>query len=176
MSDGLSLLMAVVAAVAVLTLLLGFWLAWTANRLDTLHRRCAAAAATLDDAAMRRSVAAQEIAGSGVLGDLASALLVGDAASATQESTDSDRWLAESDLTAALRLVELPPAGQLAAQLTDAARRLAMARRIHNDVVASTAALRSRRRVRWFHLAGHAATPSMIAFDDRTPTQPPTRS
>ena len=169
MMGGLPLLAVVVTAVVILLLVLSIWMVWTANRLDKLHLRCEAAKATLDQAAIRRSVAAQELSLSGVLGDPASTLLVGDAASAAQESTDHHRWLAESDLTAALHLVELPTSGPQAPQLSDAARRLTMARRIHNDVVASTLALRSRRRVSWFHLAGHAKAPSMAAFDDRAP-------
>ena len=172
MMESLPLLVTVIVAAVVLLLLVGGWLVWTANRLDKLHLRCEAAKATLDQVAIRRSVAAQEISVSGLLGDPASALLVGDAALATQESKGVDRWLAESDLTAALHLVELPTVGLLTAQLVDASRRLTMARRIHNDVVASTLALRSRRRVRWFHLAGQATAPSMVAFDDRVPTQP----
>ncbi len=169
MMEGLPLLPVVVTAVVILVLVLSIWMVWTANRLDKLHLRCEAAKATLDQAAIRRSVAAHEMSLSGLLGDPASTLLVGDAASAAQESADDARWLAESDLTAALHLVELPTNGPQAAQLSDAARRLAMARRIHNDVVASTLALRSRRRVSWFHLAGHAKAPSMVAFDDRAP-------
>lgn len=169
--DGMSLLLVVISTAAIMVLVVGFWLGWTANRLDKLHLRCEAAKATLDQAALRRSVAAQDISVSGSLGDIASTLLLSDAATATQESTDVDRWLAESDLTAVLHLIELPIDGPLAAQLADAARRLTIARRIHNDVVASTVALRDRRRVRWFGLAGHAAAPSMVAFDDRVPAQ-----
>ncbi len=108
MSEGVALA-AVLAGAAVLMALVGVaWLAWTANRLDKLHLRCAAAKATLDEAAIRRSLAAQEIAASGDLGDPASALLVSDAATLTQEPAPADRWRAESDLTAALLLVELP--------------------------------------------------------------------
>ncbi len=169
MIDGLALV-TVLAGVAVILALVFGWLAWTANRLDKLHLRCEAAKATLDQAAIRRSLVAQEIAMSGDLVDPASALLVSDAATATQEPMQSDRWLAESDLTAALLLVELPSSGPLVSQLADAARRLTIARRIHNDVVASTLALRSRRRVRWFRLAGRASAPSIATFDDRVPS------
>jgi hypothetical protein len=79
--------------------------------------------------------------------------------------------LAESGLTSALHAVELPSADTepLVAELRDAARRASMARRIHNDLAARTAELHSRRRVRWFRLAGHARVPVMIDFDDRVP-------
>jgi hypothetical protein len=80
-------------------------------------------------------------------------------------------WLAESDLTSALLAVELPPADTepLVRELREAARRASVARRIHNDLAARTAELHSRRRVRWFRLAGHAKAPVMIDFDDRVP-------
>jgi len=156
-------------AVAVAVLLLGLWLVWTANRLDKLHLRCAAARATLEEQALRRAVAAQEVATSGAL-DIASAVLLSDAAVAAREATGEGRWQAESDLTSALHLVVLAEAGPEVAELADAGRRLTMARRIHNDVATTTVALRGRRLVRWFHLSGHAPAPPMIAFDDRVPT------
>jgi len=44
-----------------------------------------------------------------------------------------------------------------------------LARRFHNDHVTSARALRSRRRVRWFHLAGHAPEPTTVDLDDVPP-------
>ncbi len=172
MIDAISVSAAVVAvAFGLIAVGIGAWFTWTAHRLDSLHLRCEAARAMLEHQALRRSVAAQELASSGGLGDPASALLVSDAALATREEheTDDDRWQAESDLTAALHAVELPSDGSYVGQVVDAARRLTMARRIHNDAVVLALSLRSRRRVRWFRLAGHAAAPSMVAFDDRIP-------
>lgn len=159
----------VAVAVAVAMLVLGLWLVWTANRLDKLHLRCAAARATLEEQALRRAVAAQELATSGAL-DIASAVLLSDAAVAAREARGArgdGRWQAESDLTSALHLVVLPEDGPEVRELANAGRRLTMARRIHNDVATSTVALRGRRLVRWFHLAGRAPAPQMIAFDDR---------
>jgi hypothetical protein len=65
--------------------------------------------------------------------------------------------------------VDLPLAEDdpLVAELTVVARRAALARRIHNDVAATTRRLHARRRVRWLRLAGHAGSPQMIDFDDR---------
>ncbi len=157
---------AVVVAVLVLVLALALWLVWTANRLDKLHLRCAAARANLEEQALRRAVSAQEVATSGAL-DIASAVLLSDAAVAAWEADGDGRWQAESDLTSALHLVVLPDSGPEVAELADASRRLTMARRIHNDVATSTLALRGRRLVRWLHLGGHAPAPQMIAFDDR---------
>ncbi len=156
----------VAAAVVLAVLVFALWLVWTANRLDKLHLRCAAARAILEEQALRRAVAAQELATSGAL-DIASAVLLSDAAAAAREADGDGRWQAESDLTSALHLVVLPDSGPEVAELADASRRLTMARRIHNDVATSTVALRGRRLVRWLHLGGHAPAPQMIAFDDR---------
>ena len=164
------------AAVVVVVLVTAAWCSWTASRLDRLHLRCEVAGSSLRAHLLERSGAALELAAGG-LSDPASALLLLDAASSARaaESTSlipgNGVWLAESDLTAALHAVELPPADEepVVKQLRDAAARASMARRIHNDLVATTLALRDRRRVRWFRLAGHAPPPSMIDFDDRVP-------
>ena len=44
-----------------------------------------------------------------------------------------------------------------------------LARRFHNDHVTSARALRSRRRVRWFRLAGRAPEPTTVDLDDVPP-------
>lgn len=157
----------VIAVVVVMAILvLGLWLLWTANRLDKLHLRCEAARATLEEQALRRAVAAQELASSGTL-DIASAVLLSDAAAAAREAGVDARWQAESDLTSALHIVVLPADGAESTELSDASRRLTMARRIHNDVAATTTTLRGRRLVRRFRLGGRAPAPQTIAFDDR---------
>lgn len=80
---GAATIAGVAVAVVVAVLVLGLWLVWTANRLDKLHLRCAAARATLEEQALRRAVAAQELATSGSL-DIASAVLLSDAAVAAR--------------------------------------------------------------------------------------------
>jgi hypothetical protein len=47
----------------------------------------------------------------------------------------------------------------LADELTDAEHRVVIARRVHNDAVRDTLALRRRRKVRYFKLAGTAPRP-----------------
>ncbi len=154
---------------ALLVIMSTAWLTWTAGRLDRMHLRCEAARSALDAALARRCALSIELAGGG-LGDPASALLVLDAAMGARDgSAGESRWQAESDLTAALHSIELPDAGRwpVVVDLVEAARRVSMARRIHNDLVATTMLLRQRRRVRWFHLAGRAPAPRTISFDDR---------
>lgn len=170
---------------AVLALVTAAWCSWTASRLDRLHLRCEATRAALRAHLLQRSAVAVELAAGG-LSDPASALVILDAAHTAREAEAAAQsdwvearigggpetpWLAESGLTQALHAVDLPSAEAepLVAELRDAARRASMARRINNDLAASTLALRKRRRVRWFRLAGHAPPPEMVEFDDRVP-------
>jgi hypothetical protein len=147
------------------------WFSWTAGRLDRMHLRVEAAEASLRAQLHRRASLATELAGGG-LGDPASALLLLETSRAARDSAESgpEHWLAESELTAALYALDLPPPDEepLVGELADAARKASMARRIHNDLAATTRQLHARRRVRWFRLAGHAASPSMVEFDDRS--------
>lgn len=161
---------------AVLALVTAAWYSWTASRLDRLHLRCEAARTALRAHLLQRSAVAVELAAGG-LSDPASALVLLDAAHTAREAEAAGGepdtpWLAESGLTQALHAVELPDprAEPMVSELQEAARRASMARRISNDLAATTLALRDRRRVRWFRLAGHAEPPYMIDFDDRVPS------
>jgi 8-oxo-dGTP pyrophosphatase MutT (NUDIX family) len=71
-------------------------------------------------------------------------------------------------LSAALALVDpaAAPAG-LVAELADAEARVVLARRFHNDAVRDTLALRERRLVRWFRLAGTAALPTYFEIAEQ---------
>ena len=157
-----------ITIVAALAALLATWLVWTAGRLDRQHLRLEAARASLDTQLARRTGLAFELASSGAL-DPASALILLEASASTRSAAGADRWQAESELTEVLRQAGLPPVDEspIAADLADAARRSAMARRIHNDLAVATRALHDRRRVRWFRLAGHADPPEVVEFDDR---------
>jgi 8-oxo-dGTP pyrophosphatase MutT (NUDIX family) len=134
-----------------------------ANRLDRLHVRTDAARAALLAALERRAVVARAVAlqlGNESLRD----------ASASAEATPAaDREAAENDLGRLLGAVDrdgLPAA--LAAELTDTEQRVMIARRVHNDAVRDTLALRSRRLVRWLRLAGNAPSPGyfeIVEFD-----------
>lgn len=167
--DGWAVALAVV--VVALVILVGPWCVWTAGRLDRMHLRVEAARASLLAQLQHRASVATELAIAGV-GDPVSSVLLIEAARSARESEargDAEQWLAESELTAILLALELPSADRepLVGELTDAARKAALARRIHNDVAGTTGRLHRRRRVRWFHLAGHAVAPRMIDFDDR---------
>jgi hypothetical protein len=161
-----------------IALFLLLWLSWTANRLDRMHHRIDLARASLDTHLLRRSSAAFELATSGTL-DPARSLLLLDAASEARSAQD-DFESAESDLSEALRAVLADPdevralredeaVAPLLTELAADCRKVELARRFHNDVVVSARALRSRRRVRWLRLAGHAAPLVTVDLDDVPP-------
>lgn len=150
-------------ALAVLALLVVASCLLRANRLDRLHVRTDAARAALFAALERRAVVARSVA-----------LALGDeslrAVSARTETAPApDREAAENDLGRLLRGLDrdgLPAA--LGAELSDAEQRVMIARRVYNDAVRDTLALRSRRLVRWLRLAGNAPTPGyfeIVEFD-----------
>ncbi|MEV8543839.1 hypothetical protein [Streptomyces sp. NPDC051572] len=169
-----TLIWILVAVVAI-----GLYLSWTAGRLDRLHVRIDAARAALDAQLLRRASVTQELATSGVL-DPAASIVLYEAAHAARQAEEEQREVAESELSQALRAVfaEAPqvegvreaPGGESAAhELTEAVRRVPMARRFHNDSVRAARALRRHRKVRWFRLAGHAPFPMAFEMDDEPP-------
>ena len=89
------------------------------------------------------------------------------AAVAAARSAGPDREPAENALGRALAAVDRSglPDG-LSEALVEAEVRLALARRVHNDAVRDTLALRSRRLVRLLHLAGAAPMPAYFEIAD----------
>lgn len=165
--------------VAVAIIAVALYLSWTAGRLDRLHARIDAARAALDAQLLRRASVAQELATSGVL-DPAASIVLYQSAHAARQAEDEQREVAESELSQALRAVfaepdsvtavRAAPGGQQAVgELTQAVRRVPMARRFHNDSVRAARALRRHRKVRWFRLAGHAPFPVSFEMDDEPP-------
>ncbi|MGM1061491.1 NUDIX hydrolase [Saccharothrix sp. Mg75] len=151
-SSGVATAFLVLLGVAVLV---GPWVLGTANRLDRLHVRTDSAWAALDAALARRAVVTRAVAA--VCGQPGMRV----AADEAERSPRADREAAENALSALLEELDrsrLEPA--LAAELSDAEQRVVLARRVHNDAVRDTLALRRRRSVRWLRLAGTAPTPS----------------
>ncbi|MCX5337979.1 MULTISPECIES: hypothetical protein [unclassified Streptomyces] len=158
---------------------IGLYLSWTAGRLDRLHARIDASRAALDAQLLRRASVTQELATSGVL-DPAASIVLYEAAHAARQAEEEQREVAESELTQALRAVfaetpqvetvrEAPGGVEAVRELTEAVRRVPMARRFHNDSVRAARALRRHRKVRWFRLAGHAPFPLAFEMDDEPP-------
>lgn len=180
----------VLTALAVL-LVLGWYLSYSAGRLDRLHHRVETLRAALDAQLARRAAAALEAA---PMLDPATGLLVADAASqalAAGETRSETEWIEsesdgpgeeiENDLTRALHVAfgdttevtelrnEAPLATQSLELLGQACVRVQLARRFHNDAVAAAVRMRRKPVVRWARLAGHAPLPAMVEIDDSVP-------
>jgi hypothetical protein len=161
-------LLAVVALVLVWTVTL---CAVRIRRLDRLHVRTDAARAGLESALERRAGAALTVAGLLAMRpagrDRAEALRSAVAGVRAARMTGADREGAENVLGRALSAVErsgLPDA--VLEELVDSEQLLILARRVHNDAVRDTRGLRSRRLVRWLHLAGTAPMPEYFEIAD----------
>lgn len=172
-------------AAAALALL---WLVWTvvlclarSRRLDRLHVRVDAARVGLEAALARRAAVATEIAQVGqatgaeipglpALAAAADAAGGGSVRRLPRRSDDESvaaRELVENSLGRALaRLDRSGLPGPLHERLAEAEQLVILARRVHNDAVRDTLGLRSRRLVRWFHLAGTAPTPGYFEIAD----------
>lgn len=164
---------------------LGWYLSYTAVRLDRLHIRLGGTLAALDAQLVRRAEGALELANSGFL-DAATSLILASAASealdtaaASAEAGAVDES-AESDLTEAIEVALTPetvaairsrgPMGdQLLDRLASAGARAQLARRFHNDAVTDVRRVRTKLAVRVFHLAGHTDLPHTVEFDDALP-------
>lgn len=162
----------VAAVVALLLVLLGFggWAYRTANRLDRLHVRYDLSWQALDAALARRAVVARAVAANafGGASDAAAKQLVA-CADAAETAPRQAREACENTLAAALAMIDpaAVPAGVIA-ELADAEARMVLARRFHNDAVRDTLALRERRLVRLFRLAGTAKLPSYFEIAERS--------
>jgi hypothetical protein len=168
-----------IVPILVVIVLLGTYLSWTARRIDRLHWRVEASRAVLDAQLLRRSGAALDLAGGGLL-DPASAVLVADAASRARTVEESGREQAESELTEALGAAladpeftqsarSEPAADAALTELSAACRRAEHARRFHNDTVRAARRLRRKALVRWLGLAGRAPWPETVELDDELP-------
>lgn len=153
----------IVAILAVL-LALGWWLSFTAVRLDRLHTRNEATEAALDAQVVRRAEAAVEYAYSGELNPASAELLLDAATHALEQQGEwsQERCDAESELTQMLAVV----VDTLSPALRATAERVALARRFHNEAIGQTLTVRRRRVVRLLHLAGHTPMPAAVVFDD----------
>ncbi len=170
---------------------LGWYLSYSAARLDRLHARVSGTLAALDAQLVRRAEATLELANSGAL-DAASALMLAGAASdslaaSEAEHTDADlqrfgaeRESVESDLTDAIVMALTPevlaalPGGpgfgdDVVSRVKATGLRVQLARRFHNDAVTDVRRVRRKWVVRVFRLAGYAELPRTVEFADELP-------
>jgi hypothetical protein len=166
-----------VPVLVVVALVAGWYLSFTASRIDRLHHRVESSRAALDAQLARRAGLAVELAPR--VGDPQGPALAAAASAALTPSGDLAE-VTQSGLTRALadalaepddvhRLRREALADQLLTQLSEAAARSQMARRFHNDAVAQTQRVRRKWVVRTARLAGRAAMPQMVEIDDRLP-------
>lgn len=163
--------------------LFGLYLSQVAGRLDRLHHRIEGARLGLEVQSARRSALVIEIAAAGVV-DPATSLVLADAppprpACFTRrsrrridcgEAQPHPRALSAAFSDPEDIRVLIDEAGDEAAtDLEGACRRVQLARRFHNDAVRACLALRRRRLVRVFRLAGHTPWPDTVEFDDAIP-------
>jgi hypothetical protein len=171
-------MMTLVGVVALLVVV-GWYLTFSATRLDRLHARLEGARSALDAQLVRRASVSLQIAVSGRL-DPASGLLLADAAHEARDSGGVDREQAESDLTRALHATfaeqgsldafDRDAAGrELLHELSAACLRVQLSRRFLNDVVRAARVVRRKMVVRYLRLAGHADWPATAEFDDTPP-------
>ncbi|AOS62886.1 NUDIX hydrolase [Actinoalloteichus hymeniacidonis] len=185
----LTTFLAVVLAVLVVLLLVGGWSLLIANRLNRLHIRTDAGWAALEASLGRRAVVARAVAavaplGAGTGEDRSPAPVTAAEPGTNPLGVDPDRlrdaaWEAErtsrsgrehSENLLGRLLGELDRtrlSSPLAAELVEAEERVMLARRVYNDAVRDTLALRARRPVRWLRLAGGAPPPEYFEIIER---------
>jgi hypothetical protein len=159
-----------VVTVVAVVVLLATWVTWTATRVDRLHGRVDAARSTLDAQLVRRAAALQALVDQ-CMPELG-ATRAGQLRAVARASLDADpagREAAENDLSRALHEIpaDLDPA--LVADLADAARRVALARRFYNDGVRDTRSLRRSWLPRLLRLGGRRPVPAFFEIDDTVP-------
>ena len=154
---------------AVVVVLTVSWCISRARRLDRLHVRLDAARAGLVAELDRRAAVAARIAnGDPALAGPDPAALCAAARAVRGVTQARARAEAESALTRRLAKVRRDRLdAAVHEELVDAEQLVILARRVHNDAVRDTHALRSRRLVRWLRLAGTAPQP--VYFDIAEP-------
>lgn len=141
-----------------------------ATRLDRLHVRTDAAWVALDDALSRRARAVAEL-GAADPGTAGRSAALSTAAELALQAAPGVREDAENELGRALAVLDRAALDPVrVARLVDAQQRVVIARRVYNDAVRDTVALRSHRLVRWLRLAGTAPLPRY--FDIAEPAVP----
>ena len=152
--------------------IIGWYLSFSASRLDRLHHRVETSWATLDSLLQQRAALAQQIVAESNL-DLATAYLISTSAISARKANIIERSAAESVLSESLKLVqnsaqdnslELP--SELLVELSDITNKVKMAINIHLEAVNATRNVRSKVFIRLFRLAGKAPLPVRYEFED----------
>ena len=152
--------------------IIGWYLSFSASRLDRLHHRVETSWATLDSLLQQRAALAQQIVAESNL-DPATAYLISTSAISARKANIIERSAAESVLSESLKLVqnsaqdnslELP--SELLVELSDITNKVKMAINIHLEAVKATRNVRSKIFIRLFRLAGKAPLPVRYEFEE----------
>lgn len=158
--------------ILLLVVLIGWYLSFSASRLDRLHHRVETSWATLDSLLQQRAALAHDIVSESNL-DPATAYLISSSAATARNANIVERSAAESVLSESLKLVqgaaidhslELP--GDLLVELSDITSKVKIAINIHLEAVNATRNVRAKPLIRLFRLAGKAPLPVRYAFED----------
>lgn len=156
----------------ILILFIGWYLTFSASRLDRLHHRVETSWATLDSLLQQRAAIAIEIVHESNL-DPATSYLISTSAHGAREAVISARSEAESVLSEALKMVqeiaydqtlELP--SELLIELSDTTNKIKLAINLHLEAVNAARNVRRKILIRIFQLAGKAPLPVKYAFED----------
>ena len=158
--------------VAFVVILFGWYLSFSASRLDRLHHRVETSWEHLDALLQRRAALALEISHQTDL-DPATDLILTQSAYVSREEAISNRNDAERSLSQSLKFLrESADSGELSiflpllSELTTLTEKITLAVAIHLEAVNSVAKLRSRPIYRLFHLAGKAKLPTIYSFEE----------
>ena len=153
-------------------LLIGWYLSFSASRLDRLHHRVETSWATLDSLLQQRAALALQIVAESNL-DPATAYLISTSAISARNANIIERSAAESVLSESLKLVQttaldfsLEMPSELLVELADLTNKVKMAINIHLEAVNATRNVRSKLIIRIFRLAGKAPLPVRYTFED----------
>ena len=151
--------------------LLGWYLSFSATRLDRLHHRVETSWANLDGLLQRRAAVAIEIARSEI-SDPASSMLLTFAAHQARDASVRNRSQAETGLTGTLGILlenaqdfSTPNEQELLHELQDLTDKIKMAISLHVDSVNRTHMVRGKWLIRTFRLAGTAPEPVVYEFE-----------
>ena len=140
--------------VILFVVLIGWYLSFSASRLDRLHHRVETSWATLDALLQQRAALAHEIVAESNL-DPATAYLISSSAAAARNANIVERSAAESVLSESLKLVqgaaidhslELP--SDLLVELSDTTGKVKIAINIHLEAVNATRNVRAKPLIR----------------------------
>ena len=161
-----------VLTVILITLILAWYLSFSATRLDRCHHRVETSWEHLDALLQRRAALALEIARHSDI-DPATEMILTSSAYQSREANIGDREDAETSLSESLKFLhqsaingELTIKVSLIDELVALTDKIRTAISIHLEAISAVRNLRNKLVFRIFHLAGRAKWPEKYHFED----------